>query len=280
MCTLQIGKIEYLNVWPMFQLLEADPVEGTKLELVSGHPSYLNSRLAKGTIDVSPSSAFEYLLHAEKYQLLPGLSISSNGPVQSVLLVSPVELEKLPTFLREHGNRVHVTAASATSVNLLKVLWSLAWQLPEPEWKVVEPGEGPGKGLPFLEIGDRALHIFSERPEGWHSIDLGEAWKTWTGLPFVFALWIVRKDLASDKQAQLFQLAKRLLEIKKSVPQNLEPLLDQAGEKGFSRKVLRAYWHVMSYDLGEQKQASLALYAHYCTRLGLLDGCPALDWFE
>jgi predicted solute-binding protein len=51
-------------------------------------------------------------------------------------------------------------------------------------------------------------------------------------------------------------------------------------DKGFSRKVLRAYWHVMSYELGDQEQASLTLYAHHCTRLGLLNGCPALDWFE
>jgi chorismate dehydratase len=277
---LKIGKIDYLNVWPIFQLLETDPAGGMKHELVPGHPSYLNSRLAEGSIDVSPSSAFEYLLHAEKYQLLPGLSISSDGPVQSVLLVSPVPLDKLPAFLGEHGNRVNLTGASATSVRLLKVLWTLAWHLPEPEWEVIEPGQGLGRGLPFLEIGDRALRLFSARPDGWHIIDLGEAWKAWTGLPFVFALWIVRKDLTAAQQSLLSTLAARLLEIKKSVPRNMENLLDQAGDKGFPRKVLRAYWQVMSYELGEQEQASLALYAHHCTRLGLLNGCPALNWFE
>jgi chorismate dehydratase len=280
MCTLKIGKIDYLNVWPMFQLLETRSDQPLEHELVPGHPSFLNDSLAKGAIDVSPSSAFEYLFHAERYTILPGLSISSDGPVQSVLLVSPVELQDLPGFLAENGNRVHVTGASATSVGLLKILWSLAWNLDQPEWKVVQPGEGLGKGLPFLEIGDRALKIFSERPDEWHIIDLGQAWKSWTGLPFVFALWIVRRDLAPGKQAMLVKLAKRLLEIKKNVPEHLETLLDQAGDKGFSRKVLRAYWHVMSYELGDQEQASLALYAHYCTRLGLLNGCPAIDWFK
>ncbi|WP_176724243.1 menaquinone biosynthetic enzyme MqnA/MqnD family protein [Desulfoplanes formicivorans] len=277
MPTLNIGKIDYLNVWPMFQLLEHPEDGHFDHTLVPGHPSFLNELLARGEIDVSPSSAFEYLLHAEQYQILPGLSISSDGPVQSVLLVSPVPREDLPSFLAHHHNRVNVTGASATSVALLKVLWSLAWGFDQPQWQVVEPGEGLGLGLPFLEIGDRALRIHADRPRGWHITDLGEAWKQWTGLPFVFALWIVRKNLFPERQAMLTTLAARLLDIKKQVPDHLEHLLDQARNKGFSREVLRRYWQIMSYELGEQEQASLALYAHLCTRLGLLPGCPALN---
>ncbi|WP_462324333.1 menaquinone biosynthetic enzyme MqnA/MqnD family protein [Desulfoplanes sp.] len=279
MHTLKIGKIDYLNVWPMFRLLEKDHDRNPAHELVPGHPSFLNGCLATGDIHVSPSSAFEYLVHAEQYQIMPGLSISSDGPVQSVLLASPVKLRDLPAFLADHGNRVNLTGASATSVGLLKVLWSLAWNLAEPEWTIVEPGEGLTKGLPFLEIGDRALTIYAERPAGWHIIDLGAAWKSWTGLPFVFALWIVRKDLAPERQAMLRSLATRLLDIKKTVPDNLEGLLDGAKDKGFPRKILREYWNVMSYELGENELASLALYAHYCTRIHLLPGCPAFDWF-
>ncbi|PIE68488.1 MAG: solute-binding protein [Deltaproteobacteria bacterium] len=279
MHTLTIGKIEYLNVWPMFQLLETESGNEMAYELVTGHPSFLNHCLAQGTIHVSPSSAFEYLIHAKQYQILPGLSISSDGPVQSVLLVSPVDLNDLPDFLACHGNQIHVTGASATSVGLLKILWHLAWRFAEPQWQVVEPGEGLSKGLPFLEIGDRALALHAAPPQGWHCIDLGQVWKAWTGLPFVFALWIVRNDLDPDQQVMLRILADRLYRIKKAVPDNLERLLDQAGDKGFSRNVLRDYWQVMSYELGDKEQASLALYAHYCTRIGLLPGCPALHWF-
>jgi chorismate dehydratase len=277
MQNLHIGKIDYLNVWPMFQLLEHPRDGHFHHTLVPGHPSFLNGLLSRGEIDLSPSSSFEYLLHAEQYQILPELSISSDGPVQSVLLVSPVPREDIPSFLAAHGNTVHVTGASATSVALLKVLWSLAWRFDQPQWQVVEPGEGINLGLPFLEIGDRALRIHADKPRGWHITDLGQAWKSWTGLPFVFALWIVRKNLPPKRRAMLADLAERLVAIKKQVPNHLEQLLDEAKDKGFSREVLRNYWKVMSYELGHEEQASLALYGHYCTRLGLLPGCPALN---
>ena len=280
MSSLNIGKIDYLNVWPMFHLLEQNHDLQQNCNLVPGHPSFLNACLAKGSVDISPSSAFEYLLHAERYQILPELSISSNGPVQSVLLVSPVPVADLPAFLAEHGNQVNVTGASATSVGLLKILWSLAWKLQTPTWHVTEPGKGISQELPFLEIGDRALEIFIQRPAGWHIIDLGEAWKQWTGLPFVFALWIVRRDLDPEQCALLQTLARHLIAIKKSVHTQLDLLASQAVHTHFSHTDLISYWNVMKYELDHEEQASLALYAHYCQQIGLLSGVPALHWFK
>ena len=280
MATLNIGKIDYLNVWPMFHLLEQEEKQGHTYNLTPGHPSFLNASLAKGSIDISPSSAFEYLLHAERYQILPELSISSDGPVQSVLLVSPVPVSELPGFLADHGNRVNVTGASATSVGLLKILWALAWKLPTPQWHVTEPGQGLSQGLPFLEIGDRALDLYINRPQGWQIIDLGKAWKQWTGLPFVFALWIVRQNLNNEQRILLHNLAARLIDIKKSVHQNLDLLATEAVHAAFTPEELISYWNVMSYELGHKEQASLALYANYCQQLNLLPGCPALNWFR
>ncbi|MDD4650268.1 MAG: menaquinone biosynthesis protein [Desulfoplanes sp.] len=278
MAMLNIGKIDYLNVWPLFHLLEQEQCDNYRL--TPGHPSFLNACLAKGSIDISPSSAFEYFLHAERYQILPELSISSDGPVQSVLLASPVPMEELPDFLTAHGNRVNVTGASATSVGLFKILWSLAWKFPAPEWHVTEPALGLSQGLPFLEIGDRALDLYVNRPQGWQIIDLGEAWKQWTGLPFVFALWIVRNDLDDQQYTLLHNLSSQLVAIKKSVHARLDRLAAEAVHTHFTPAELIAYWNVMSYELGHKEQASLALYAHYCTQLNLLPGCPALHWFK
>ena len=90
--TLKIGRIAYLNVAPYFHYLTEQGFTG---EVVAGVPSELNRMLAEGTIDACPSSSYEYGLHAEDYLLLPGHSISSIGPVHSVLLFTPGALDVL-----------------------------------------------------------------------------------------------------------------------------------------------------------------------------------------
>ena len=84
--TLRIGRIAYLNVAPYFHYLQQEGFAG---EIVSGVPSALNTMLADGAIDACPSSSYEYGLHADEYYLLPDNSISSVGPVHSVLLFTP-----------------------------------------------------------------------------------------------------------------------------------------------------------------------------------------------
>ena len=93
--TLCIGKIDYLNIWHVFHLLEQSCPEGPDFHYQPGHPSELNRALDSGLLDVSPSSSFEYLLHAGKYQLLPGASISAEREVQSVLFRSEEHTSEL-----------------------------------------------------------------------------------------------------------------------------------------------------------------------------------------
>ncbi|MGD9343605.1 MAG: hypothetical protein PVJ25_06185, partial [Desulfuromonadales bacterium] len=111
--SLRIGRIAYLNVAPYFHYLAKQGFSG---EIVAGVPAELNRMLAEGTIDACPSSSFEYALRADDYLLLPGHSISSIGPVHSVLLFTPGPLNDLP------GQEIAITGESATSINLLKVL--------------------------------------------------------------------------------------------------------------------------------------------------------------
>ena len=89
---LTLGYISYLNCVPFFQYLRDQGYGG---RLVPGVPSSLNRMLQLGELDASPSSSFEYALHAEKYCLLPDFSISSTGPVNSVLLFSSEPPEML-----------------------------------------------------------------------------------------------------------------------------------------------------------------------------------------
>jgi chorismate dehydratase len=278
---LKIGRIDYLNVWPLFYHLLKRYPPGPEVEYVAGHPSALNARLVRGEIDVAPSSSFEYLLHSGSYDLLPGLSISARRQVQSVLLVSPVPLAELPEYLSRNGRKVSLTTASATSVALLKILFRHAWGVPEPTWVAAAPGTGLSSSDPFLEIGDMALRIWVDPPKGWHVIDLAEAWQTMTRLPFVFGVWIVRNDLSPESRRVLGEIAGDLLSIKERVRREIPMLAGATGlPEWIGEQELRSYWGTIEYDFTPEHQASLVLFGSLCRGIGLLPSVPALSWFS
>ncbi len=282
---LRIGQISYLNVLPLFHHLRQMFPPGRDVQYVTGHPSDMNTGLADGSIDLSPASSFEYLRDAERYKLLPNLSITaSHGPVKSVLLISPVPPDALPAWLERHGPRVLVTTASASSVALLKVLWTFAWGLPEAQWETIEPGTGLDLATtdgprPFLEIGNLALRHWLQPPKGWHIIDLAQAWQEFTGLPFVFAVWIVRRGLRQEQQAMLEDVHAALMHCKTTCVQAIAEIADFRDLSNWiNRDGIEDYLSTVGYDLGPNELASLTLFAHHCTQLGLIPGAPALEW--
>lgn len=278
MTQLNIGRIDYLNIWHVFQLLE-ETCPNPQFHYVPGHPSQLNSALACGNLDISPSSSFEYLLNAEQYELLPGASISAAREVQSVLFLSPVPLEELGAWMRAHPGTVNLTSASATSTALLKVLWTQKWQLSEPVWQDIEPGLGLASGRPFLEIGNLALQHFINKPSGYHIIDLATEWREWTGLSFVFAVWIVRRNLCDAKQQLLNLLGKHIATIITSLPAEYARLAELPQRPTWlSARALHRYWQAMSYTLTAEEQAGLTMFGKCCSEQGLLPGMPALSW--
>lgn len=279
--TLHIGKIDYLNMWHVFRLLEDMCPEGELFHYVPGHPSELNRLLATGELHISPSSSFEYLLHAESYRLLPGASISAMEEVQSVLFLSPVPLDRLAAWMKSNPGPVCLTGASATSTALLKVLWTQKWQLPEPQWADVPPGQGLDTGRPFLEIGNLALRHFVHPPQNYTVYDLATEWSNWTGLPFVFAVWILRRDLTGTEAGLIKRLGLDIATITDSLPSHFDHLSQLPSRPDWlNARTLVRYWQAMSYSLSPREQAGLALFGERCTRQGLLPGMPALSWFS
>jgi chorismate dehydratase len=278
--TLRIGRIAYLNVWPLFTLLAPAIDANPDVDCVSGHPSELNAALGRGEIDVAPASAFAYLANPGGFSLLPDLSISAAvAPIQSVLLVSPVPVDELAAYLRRTGNTVLLSRASASSNALLRVLWRFFWRLPEADWVMTDPGTGLGTDRPFVEIGDTALSYYLDPPAGRHIIDLGGAWHALTGLPFVFAAWIVREGIGAARQAVLSGMWRKLMDIKAGLPHRLDALVENdARPHWIGADALANYLRGVSYDLGPDRQASLLLFGHHCRELGLLDAVPGLRW--
>lgn len=277
---LNIGQISYLNVLPLFQTLKHHFPPSDDIRYIQGHPADMNAGLLDGSIDLSPGSAFEYLAHAERYRLLPGLSITAPaGPVKSVLLVSPVALEDIPQWMADNGPQIHVTKASASSVALLKTLWHFHWQFPQADWTAIDAGTGHTMDRPFLEIGNYALRHWLRPPEGWHIIDLANEWRGFTGLPFVFAVWMVRNGLSEEQLDLLADVHTALVKCKLSCHEAIGEIAEMDDIcTWISRDGIEDYLSTLDYELGPKEQASLTLFADYCRRLGLIPGAPGLRW--
>lgn len=271
--TLKIGRIAYLNVAPYFHFLEE---QGQTWEIIQGVPSELNAMLADGFIDACPSSSFEYGLNADDYYLLPGHSVSSVGPVHSVLLFTHGPIVALA------GSEVAITGESATSINLLKILLKEFCSVGETSFTVprgdVESCLAEGQAA--LLIGDRALSAAQDLPDGCQVTDLGALWYHFTGLPFVFALWIVRRHAVETASAELRALADQLHEARsKAFAQLPEMARALARDTTFSASMLEKYWRGMSYDLTEGHIEGLRLYFYLCHKHGLLKNIPDFHFF-
>ena len=197
--TLTVGVIDYLNVQPVYYRLQ-ERLAGRDVRFVYGVPTTLNRMLIDGEIDLAPISAIETARHADQLAVIPNLGIATLGAVKTVLLFSwmpdPAELDGCTVALTDH---------SATSVELLKALCRQRYGI-APRWRVTPQNleEMLSRASGALLIGDEALiegslHRSIARRGVPHVFDLGDEWLKWTGLPFVFALWTVRRDRLHER---------------------------------------------------------------------------------
>lgn len=263
--TVRLGRIAYTNVWPVFYHFDAAKLSGS-VDMVTAMPATLNRAMLQGELDLSPVSSFAYGLGSDRLQILPNLSVSSDGPVNSILVFS-----RRP--LREVANGViALTNTSATSVNLLKIIMEKALGGKPTYWDS-EPDleQMMAKSDAALLIGDHAIRA-SWKDHGYYVSDLGQLWKEWTGLGMTFAVWAVEDTFASQNAKWLGEVTEAFQESKAKGLHNQEPLILKACQDiGGTEEYWRHYFSELRHDFGEKQQEGLALYFKYAFEMGLLE---------
>ncbi|MFK5927205.1 MAG: menaquinone biosynthesis protein [Desulfuromusa sp.] len=271
---LTLGYIPYLNCVPFFHHLKNNGFRG---QFVTGVPSQLNQMLQQGQLDVSPSSSFEYARNWKNYLLLPGHSIASIGQVKSVLLFSPVDLQELS------GQEIAITGESATSINLLRIIFREFYHLDDVTDMVPEePIEIlTRRQQPSLLIGDRALRLANQRPLGMQVFDLGEIWYQKTGLPFVFALWMINRTSLDQFAVELADLGRQLLQSRVQLVNKPYPLAAVVAEAiGLGSEAVVDYWKTIDYRLEKKHIQGLQLFFQLCKKYHLLEEEPELNFLD
>ena len=288
---LRIGCVKYLNARPL--------IRGWPGDVDFDHPSALCQRLANGDLDVALVSSFEFLRNPI-YRIVDGVSIASEGPVYSVVLAHCGELSDI--------HEIELDPASQTSVNLLRCLLAERKLTPRLirniDFQSVRPAglqpadssamhsqrsrtaenisAGRTGRMPMFQapasarllIGDQAIQFRQQHADEFQFWDLGEQWRKLTGLPFVYALWLIRPEVADAKS-----VAQDLRVLRDENLTNLDDLIGEAVAGGvdpgrrveLDRKFLTVYYRKhLRFSFGEREKEGLQTFARLCVKHALL----------
>jgi chorismate dehydratase len=261
---VRLGRIGYINCYPVYGAIDRGRVR-VPAELVTGTPAELNDLLVAAELDVSVISAVEFARHAEALRLLSGIGITSDGPVRSVALFSKVPVARLD------GRTVLLTASSRTGAALLELLcrdvWKIAPRFAQARAEATDLdrlAELPHEAV--LVIGDAAL-LLAARHAYAYRVDLGEEWKRWTGLPFVFAVWAARRPVERAATARVHEA---ILRSRDWGLAHLDLLAADAHRaSGVALAACREYLAGLDYAFTERHLAGLATFFQKLAAHGL-----------
>ena len=238
----RIGSVPYLNAAPLIRDL------GNALTFAT--PAKLAEMLRRDELDAALVSITE-VLFSDRYDILDGVAIASLGEVFSVFLAHQKPLAE--------AKEIFCDTASLTSVNLLKVL--LAERGLRPEFKPLENYTAATTKDFVLLIGDRAIE-FQRAPHTHEIFDLGAAWTELTNLPFVYAVWALRRGIDNR------ELRGELKEAKHSGMEQMEQIIQSREE--FDEDFRRDYfeWHI-HFRLADDEKRGIAKFCELLRKHGL-----------
>lgn len=269
----RVGHIQFLNCLPIYWgLVQSNAL--LDVELVKDTPDHLNDALVRGDLDISAISLVEYLRHADELLVLPDLAVGSDGPVLSVNLVSSRPLAEV--------RRVALGSTSRTSV-LLARMWLAEVHGVHPEYVGFPPDlpqmlrEADAAAL----IGDPALRALYEAPQqGLDVYDLGQAWREWSGLPMVFAVWAVRRDFAAAHPGLVKDVHEAFLASRDRALAEIDTVAAQAARwEPFDQATLAGYFRALDFRLGERQLAGMREFARRVAPLAGTDPSVRIEVF-
>ena len=250
-----IGSVPYLNAKPLIAWFQSPEGKRSGVEVVYDVPSRLARMVEAGEVACAMASSVELFRHAD-WKAVQGIAIASTGTVLSVRLFSKVPVDRIRSLALD--------TSSLTSSALVQVLFARWWQvspryipLPPDLDRMLEQADAA------LLIGDKGMLACSE---GLFVTDLGEEWYRWTGLPFVWALWLGRAENITPPLVDCLHRAREwgLAHLESIVQQ-------EATRLNIYESLVRHYLcDIMQYAMTDAHEQALNRFAHECKQLGLV----------
>jgi chorismate dehydratase len=245
---LRIGRVPYLHAEPFYVDMARRGLALTELV-----PRAVTVAAANGEIDAGPVPLVDCLRLEDRFQPLAGFCIASLQDAGSSLLFSTKPIAALG------GAHIGVTDEASTALRLLDVLLRLKYQVQAAPYRPIEASQDA-----FLLIGNQGLRQRMGAPDFPYTYDLGAEWSAWTGLPFVFARWMVRKDVSPQDLAQLEEALYFGLE------EGVDALCELSGPRQdlfMLPRDIATYIRGFRYFIGRSEQQAIDQFQRYLQQL-------------
>lgn len=262
---LKLGVIDVLNVLPVYYgILKGNIETSCKLEI--GKVTELNKKLNSGLIDISVISSFEYAKNYERYYILPDLSVSADGPVRSIYLYLDKPIGEL------FNDKIKLTTFSYTSVHLIQYLLRDY----NVEYITNENDDCTGEVL----IADEAIRRYYQNKDK-YVYDLSELWKMQTGLPFVFALWCVRREVFDKNSQEVLNVYQSLVKSKKSSIDYFSQMAKEYYKNIFPDALsCESYLRNLHYNFSSDYQKGFNLFQQEMVKISKLPHVAPLEYIN
>jgi chorismate dehydratase len=230
---VKIAAVSYINTWPFLEGLKRFHLLDN-IELLLVPPSQCADLFQKGKVDIA-LSPIGTLPDAPPHKIITDYGIGCDGAVRTVAVLSQVDMDDIVS--------VQLDPDSRTSNMLVQVLARKYWK---KDWHFFySQDEDTFQSNPYcarIAIGDKVFALESEFHFRW---DLGAAWKEFSNLPFVFAVWISRPDFSVAAEKELNDAFRRGVQSidemdlsashRTYLKENISYLLDNRKQKSLSR---------------------------------------------
>jgi len=253
----RIASVSFLNARPLIHGLECDPC----VKLLLDVPSRLLELLRTNQADVALLPVIDYQ-RLDNLTMIPAGGIGSDGPTLTVRIFSRVPIAQIKSLACDPD--------SHTSVALARIILARRHDLRPEFTDLARASDDPTQAR--LLIGDK---VVCEGPRGYpHQLDLGDEWKSLTGLPFVFATWMARSNVPDLPQLHdLLAAAKR-----RGLAELNAIIRDHGVPRGWPAPLAHAYLtRHLAFDIGEREIESIRLFHRYAAEERLIPEARPLN---
>ena len=264
MAVVRIGAVSYLNARPLVVGLEA---RRDRFQVRYDLPSTCARLLHAREIDLGLIPSIEYL-RGEGYAMVPDCAVVSDGPVESVAIFTKVPISRVRTLALDTSSRTSVALTRVMTAKYFDIGPRFLDEGPALETMVQHADAA-------LLIGDPALFADHQRL-GLEKIDLGQAWKDFTGLPFVYACWTGQPAALTTKDVGDLQKARAE---GAAAPEDVASgyYRDDPDKAAIGAEYLRTN---IRFRMGEREQAGLERFFALAAEVGVVPTAQALRWYS
>jgi chorismate dehydratase len=239
---LRIGVVEFPNTRPLADFL---PEILPNARIILDIPSRLAKKLDAGELDVALLSSIE-LLRRPEYGFVPGMGICSDGPAGSALLFTRIDPREV--------KQVALDGASLSTAMMTRIVFAEYWRTTPHYTTRLSPLRDRFQSVDaVLTIGYPGLVVNDPTVR---KIDMGETWKAYCNLPFIYALWIVRPEIDAAALEEPFAEAKR-----RGLEERERIARDCAEKNGSPYAVYHThFFQNIRYDVGERELAGMKFF--------------------